>query len=75
MLHVDMLGIIGKYTILKAIHNNDCFVATEEKLGIIGKYTILKAIHNHKGHQVLKCRTCNYIFCVIIYSMITICKI
>ncbi len=45
-LHRGMLRIIGKDTILKAIHNCYAYRYIYLLLRIIGKDTILKAIHN-----------------------------
>ena len=38
--------MLGKNTILKAIHNNTMKIAIFTKVWMLGKNTILKAIHN-----------------------------
>ena len=40
--------MLGKNTILKAIHNFNTGVATNNVVWMLGKNTILKAIHNIK---------------------------
>ena len=39
--------MLGKNTILKAIHNTPWLVASMMKVWMLGKNTILKAIHNN----------------------------
>ncbi len=41
--------MLGKNTILKAIHNNFAELAQEVKVWMLGKNTILKAIHNNSA--------------------------
>ncbi len=40
--------ILGKNTILKAIHNQPSFSDTISRVWMLGKNTILKAIHNYQ---------------------------
>ena len=42
----SMVWMLGKNTILKAIHNKEIKVHKEIKVWMLGKNTILKAIHN-----------------------------
>ncbi len=44
--------MLGKNTILKAIHNWDSIIAFFVKVWMLGKNTILKAIHNDNGSKV-----------------------
>ncbi len=45
--------MLGKNTILKAIHNNVAYYLKWIKVWMLGKNTILKAIHNQPFSQAI----------------------
>ncbi len=48
--------MLGKNTILKAIHNQLFDLVLKSLVWMLGKNTILKAIHNWWGYQLHKCK-------------------